>query len=125
MRTTAPRRFAPWRLSIQAYLFDGPRKDDIFRIAGRITAEYCSRPGPSGKLCRSTVPVQTWAESRRSYQVFQEYRREYKRCFAWIKAGNFKEAQFAAWHKAAKARKKACGRKIISLDAFRTWLKDS
>ena len=179
MRTTAPRRFAPWRLSIQAYLFDGPRKDDIFRfepapislgmirgggcgeslspntirdlidfslrecvrrgspvrrcrsygryfpIAGRITAEYCSRPGPSGKLCRSTAPVRKWAESRRSDQVFQEYRREYKRRFAWIKAGKITEEQFAAWHKAAKARKKDCDQEIISLDEFKTWLKDS
>ena len=96
-----------------------------FPITGRITAEYCSRPSPSGKLCRSTAPVRKWAEGRRSDQVFQEYRREYKRRFAWIKAGKFTEEQFAAWHKAAKARKKDCDREIISLDAFRTWLKDS
>lgn len=50
-----------------------------FPITGRVTAEYCSRPSASGKLCRSTAPVQKWAESRRSDQVFQEYRREYKR----------------------------------------------
>ncbi len=163
----------------EAYLFDGPRKDDLFRfepapislgvirgggcgeilypntirdlidfslrecvrrdipvrhcrncgryfpITGRITAEYCSRPSPSGKLCRSTAPVRKWAESRRSDQVFQEYRREYKRRFAWIKAGKITEEQFAAWHKAAKARKKDCDQEIISLDEFKTWLKDS
>jgi len=96
-----------------------------FPITGRITAEYCSRPSPSGKLCRSTAPVQKWAESRRSDQVFQEYRREYKRRFAWIKAGKITEEQFAAWHKAAKARKKDCDQEIISLDEFKTWLKDS
>ena len=67
-----------------------------FPITGRITAEYCSRPSASGKLCRSTAPVQKWAESRRSDQVFQEYRREYKRRFAWIKAGKYTEEQFAA-----------------------------
>lgn len=96
-----------------------------FPITGRITAEYCSRPSPSGKLCRSTAPVQKWAESRRSDQVFQEYRREYKRRFAWIKAGKLTEEQFAAWHKAAKARKKDCDREAISLDEFKVWLKDS
>ena len=37
-----------------------------FPITGRITAEYCSRPSSSGKLCRSTAPVQKWAQSRRS-----------------------------------------------------------
>lgn len=96
-----------------------------FPITGRITAEYCSRPSASGKLCRSTAPVQKWAESRRSDQVFQEYRREYKRRFAWIKAGKYTEEQFAAWHKAAKDRKKDCDREVISLDEFKAWLKDS
>ena len=69
--------------------------------------------------------VREWAESRRSDQVFQEYRREYKRRFAWIKAGKLTEEQFAAWHKAAKARKKDCDREIISLDEFKSWLKNS
>ena len=96
-----------------------------FPIIGRITAEYCSRPSLSGKLCRSTAPVQKWAESRRSDQVFQEYRREYKRRFAWIKAGKLTEEQFADWHKAAKAKKKDCDREAISLDEFKAWLKDS
>ena len=35
-----------------------------FLITGRITAEYCSRLSASRKLCRSTAPVQKWAESR-------------------------------------------------------------
>lgn len=96
-----------------------------FPITGRVTAEYCSRPSPSGKLCWSTAPVRKWAESRRSDQVFQEYRREYKRRFAWIKAGKIMEEQFAIWHKAAKARKKDCDREVISLDEFKAWLKDS
>lgn len=96
-----------------------------FPITGRITAEYCSRPSSSGKLCRSTAPVQKWAESRRSDQVFQEYRREYKRRFAWIKAGKLTEEQFAAWHKAAKAGKKDCDREVISLDEFKEWLRNS
>ena len=96
-----------------------------FPITGRITAEYCSRPGASGKLCRSTAPVRKWEESRRSDRVFQEYRREYKRRFAWIKSGKYTEKQFAAWHKAAKARKKDCGQEHISLDAFKEWVKDA
>ena len=96
-----------------------------FPIIGRITAEYCSRPNPSRKFCRSTAPVRKWAESRRSDQVFQEYRREYKRRFAWIKAGKITEEQFAVWHKAAKAKKKDCDREVISLDEFKEWLKNS
>ena len=96
-----------------------------FSITGRITAEYCSRPNVSGRLCRSTAPVQKWAESCRSDQVFQAYRREYKRRFAWIKAGKITEEQFADWHKVAKARKRDCDREDISLDEFQAWLKDS
>lgn len=84
-----------------------------------------SRPSPSGKLCRSTAPVQKWAESRRSDQVFQEYRRAYKRRFAWIKAGKRTEDPFGAWHKAAKSRKKDRGQEVISPDKFKSWLKDS
>lgn len=96
-----------------------------FPITGRITAEYCSRPSSSGKLCRSTAPVQKWTESRRSDQVFQAYRREYKRRFAWIKAGKITEEQFGVWYKAAKARKKDCDQERISLDEFKEWLRDS
>ena len=70
-------------------------------------------------------PVRKWAESRRSDQVFQEYRREYKRRFAWIKTGKITEEQFAVWHKAAKARKKECDREVISLGEFKAWLRNS
>lgn len=35
-----------------------------FPIIGRITAEYCSRPQPSGKLCRNIAPVQKWAKQK-------------------------------------------------------------
>lgn len=51
--------------------------------------------------------------------------REYKRRFAWIKAGKNAEKQFAAWHKAAKAKKKDCDREAIPPDEFKAWLKNS
>lgn len=47
------------------------------------------------------------------------------RRFAWIKAGKLTEEQFAAWHKAAKARKKDRDREVISLDEFKAWMRDS
>ena len=96
-----------------------------FPITGRITAEYCSRPQPSGKLCRNIAPVRKWAEGQKKDLIFQEYRREYKRHFAWIRAGKISEAQFAAWAKKAKEKKKACDNEIISLDEFKQWLKNS
>ena len=57
--------------------------------------------------------------------MFQEYRREYKRHFAWIKAGKISEEQFADWAKQAKGKKKECDAEVISLDEFKAWLKKS
>ena len=96
-----------------------------FPIIGRITAEYCSRPQSSGKLCRNIAPVQKWAKNSKKDLVFSEYRREYKRHFAWIKAGKISEEQFAAWAKQAKAKKHECDAEKISLDEFKAWLKNS
>ncbi len=95
-----------------------------FPIIGRITAEYCSRPQPSGKLCRNIAPVQKWAKNSKKDLVFSEYRREYKRHFAWIKAGKISEEQFAAWAKQAKAKKHDCDAEKLSLDEFKEWLKN-
>ena len=94
-----------------------------FPITGRITAEYCSRPSLSGKLCRSTAPVQKWAESRRSDQAFQEYRREYKRRFAWIKAGKYTEDEFSDWSRRAREKRTECENEKITLEEFIEWLK--
>ena len=96
-----------------------------FPIIGRITAEYCSRPQPSGKLCRNIAPVQKWAKNSKKDLVFSEYRREYKRHFSWIKAGRISEEQFSAWAKQAKAKKHECDAEKISLDEFKAWLKNS
>lgn len=96
-----------------------------FPIIGRITAEYCSRPQPSGKLCRNIAPVQKWSKNSKKDLVFSEYRREYKRHFAWIKAGKISEEEFAAWAKQAKAKKHECDVEQLSLDEFKVWLKNS
>ena len=96
-----------------------------FPIIGRITAEYCSRPQPSGKLCRNIAPVQKWAKNSKKDLVFSEYRREYKRHFSWIKAGKISEEAFFVWAKQAKAKKHACDAEKITLDEFKDWLKNS
>ncbi len=96
-----------------------------FPIIGRITAEYCSRPQLSGKLCRNIAPVQKWAKNSKKDLVFSEYRREYKRHFAWIKAGKITEEEFAAWAKQAKVKKHECDAEKISLNEFKAWLKNS
>ena len=90
-----------------------------FPIIGRVTAEYCSRPQPSGKLRRNIAPVRKWTAGQKKDLVFQEYRREYKRHFAWIKAGKISEEQFAVWAKRAKTKKRDCDAEKISLDEFK------
>lgn len=95
-----------------------------FPLTGRVTAEYCSRPNPSGKLCRNTGAVQKWAENRRGDLVFKEYRREYKRRFAWIRAGKISEDDFSVWSKKAREKKADCDKEKITLEEFKTWLRN-
>ena len=57
--------------------------------------------------------------------IFKAYRKEYKKRFAWIKAGRITDEQFYAWSEKAREEKKKCDREIISLDEFQQWLRDS
>jgi len=95
-----------------------------FPLTGRVMAEYCERPNPDRKPYRNTAAVQKWTESRSEDLVFKEYRREYKRHFAWIKAGKLSAEEFAAWSKQAQVKKKECDNGEISLEEFKAWLKN-
>ena len=57
--------------------------------------------------------------------IFKAYRKEYKKRFAWIKAGRITDEQFYAWSEKAREEKKKCDREIISLEEFQQWLRDS
>ena len=70
-----------------------------FPQTGRVSAEYCERPVP--------------------------FRKEYKRRFAWIKAGRITDKQFYDWSERAREQKKKCDRDIISAEEFYAWLKTS
>ena len=96
-----------------------------FPLTGRVTAEYCERPNADRKPCRNTGAVQKWTENRKDDVVFKEYRREYKRHFAWIRAGKLSAEEFADWSKRAQAKKKDCEDGKISLDDLKTWMKNS
>ena len=54
--------------------------------------------------------------------VFKAYRKEYKKRFAWIKAGRITDEQFYAWSEQAREMKKKCDREVITLDEFKDWL---
>lgn len=96
-----------------------------FPLTRRVTAEYCERPNADRKPCRNTGAVQKWTENRKDDVVFKEYRREYKRHFAWIRAGKLSAEEFADWSKRAQAKKKDCEDGKISLDDLKTWMKNS
>lgn len=96
-----------------------------FPLLGRVTAEYCSRPNGNKKACRDTGAALVWTKAQDDNTSFREYRREYKRRFAWRKAGKITEEEFSVWCEAARAKKKECDDNRISLDAFKMWLRDS
>ena len=97
-----------------------------FAVTGHGGTEYCSRPFDSkGRTCKEIGAVTQWTKSKSGDIVFKEYRREYKRHFAWIRAGKLSTEDFAAWSKRAQAKKKDCDDGKLSLDEFKEWLKNS
>ena len=97
-----------------------------FPQTGRVSAEYCERPvAPDQQVCREMGAFQQWTKKQTDDPVFRVYRKEYKRRFAWIRAGKISDTDFYAWSERAREMKKKCDREIITLEEFAAWLKDS
>ena len=56
-------------------------------------------------------------------ELLKIYRREYKRRFAWIRAGKISQEAFSAWSKEAQKEKEKCEAGEISQGEFAQWLK--
>ncbi|MEI3305517.1 MAG: DUF6076 domain-containing protein, partial [Dysosmobacter sp.] len=85
-----------------------------FPQTGRVSAEYCERPVASGQqTCREAGAFQQWTKKQSDDPVFKAYRKEYKKRFAWIKAGRITDEQFYAWSEQAREMKKKCDREVI------------
>ena len=94
-----------------------------FPQTGRVSAEYCERPvAPGQQTCREAGAFQQWTKKQSDDPVFKAYRREYKKRFAWIRAGRITDEQFYAWSEQAREMKKKCDREVITLDEFKDWL---
>ena len=94
--------------------------------AGRVSAEYCERPVKYGEQrCREIGAFRQWTKKQTVDPIFKAYRKEYKKRFAWIKAGRITDEQFYAWSEKAREEKKKCDREIITLEDFQQWLRDS
>ena len=92
----------------------------------RVSAEYCERPVPRGEqVCREIGAFKQWTKKQSDDPVFKVYRKEYKKRFAWIKAGRITDDDFYAWSEKARDDKKKCDRGMISLEEFKQWLSES
>ena len=93
----------------------------------RNTAGYCNLPldGKSGRSCREVAAMEKWTESKKDDTIFKEYRREYKRRFAWIRAGRIAAADFYEWSEQARLREADCEKGEMSFEAFKDWLRYS
>lgn len=97
-----------------------------FPQTGRVSAEYCERPVPEGQqTCREAGAFQQWTRKQSDDPVFKAYRKEYKKRFAWIKAGRISDTDFYAWSEQAREMKKKCDREVITLEEYVEWLKHS
>lgn len=97
-----------------------------FPQTGRVSAEYCERPVAHGQqTCREAGAFQQWTKKQSDDPVFKAYRKEYKRRFAWIKAGRISDTDFYAWSEQAREMKKKCDREVITLEEYVEWLKNS
>ena len=97
-----------------------------FAQTGRVSAEYCDRTPLDGQSsCRTMGAFQQWTLKQADDPVFKVYRREYKRRFAWIKAGRISGSEFYAWSEQAREQKKRCDEGSITAEDFQRWLKES
>lgn len=94
-----------------------------FAVTGRATTEYCNRPFDSrGRTCKEVGAIAQWTRSKIGDDVFNDYRREYKKRFARMKAGKLSSDNFYAWSKAAREMKAACEAGKITQKKFKAWL---
>ena len=97
-----------------------------FAVMRHGATEYCGRVADErGRTCREVGAINTWTRSKRDDEVFKVYRREYKKRFAWIKAGRITDQQFYDWSERARAEKDKCEQGLISQKDLEVWLKES
>lgn len=97
-----------------------------FAIQKRSTAEYCDRVlDEKGRTCKDVGSIALWTKNKSTDEAFKLYRREYKKRFAWIKAGKVLPEEVYAWGEKARGKKADCEEGKITLEEFEGWLKQS
>ena len=104
--------------AIQRFLSTHPnenvRPDRLF------SAQVRSGKNHDAHLQRGRRDAAVPAKSRAGLKI---YRREYKRRFAWIRAGKISQEAFCAWSKDAQKEKEKCKNGEIDQKEFTKWLK--
>lgn len=97
----------------------------LFAVTGHGGTEYCDRPtDEKGRTCKEIGAFRVWEKSKNGDEVFKIYRREYKKRFAWIRAGRIKKDEFYTWSEKAREKKAECEAGKITLEEFRKWLNE-
>lgn len=93
-----------------------------FALTGRNTAEYCDRIiDGKGRTCKDVGAIKH--KSKADDKVFAAYWWEYKRRFAWIRAGKITAEELYAWGETARMKKVECDDGTISLEEYQEWLR--
>lgn len=97
----------------------------LFAVTGHGGVEYCGRPfDDKGRTCKEIGAFRVWEKSKSEDEVFKVYRREYKKRFAWIRAGKITKDEFYIWSEKAREKKAECEEGKITLEEFGRWLKE-
>ena len=84
----------------------------IAAVCSTTAAAPAKRSARCGSMCKAAQD-----------ELLKIYRREYKRRFAWIRAGKISQEAFSAWSKKAQREKEKCENGKISQGEFAQWLK--
>lgn len=97
-----------------------------FAVTGHGATEYCGRVADEkGRTCREVGAINTWTRGKQKDEVWKDYRREYKKRFARMRAGRLSSEDFYAWSKAAQEKKAAYDNGALAREAFLNWLAQS
>ena len=92
-----------------------------FALTVHGSTEYCSRVFDSrGRTCKEVGAMRQYMQSHAQDELLKIYRREYKRRFAWIRAGKISQEAFSAWSKEAQKEKEKCENGEISQGSLRS-----
>lgn len=98
----------------------------LFAMTGHSGTEYCDRPADEkGCTCKEIGAFRFWEKSKSGDEVFKVDRQEYKKRFAWIRAGKITKDEFYVWSVRAREKKAECEEDKITVEAFSQWLKES